>query len=128
MTDSDELKKLDDWWLKQEHQSHHYDKYGVPISLGQYVALFEDRDYRRVAWTDLGAVQISTVWLGIDHNFGQTGSPVIFETMIFGLLADLDLTDRTQWRYSTLEEAQSGHEQVVAEVQKQIDKMLKESE
>jgi len=95
---------------------------------GQFVQLFEDPDYRRVGATDLGQVQISTVWLGIDHNFTRQGPPVIFETMLFGLFAELDLADRTQWRYRTLEEAQTGHERVVADVQKQIEQMLKESE
>lgn len=124
----DALRKLDDWWLKQKDGTHHYDKHGVPLSLGQFVELFEDLDYRRVAWTDLGQAQVSTVWLGIDHNFSRTGPPVIFETMLFGPLAELDLTDRTQWRYRTLEEAQAGHERIVAEVQKQIEQMLEESE
>ena len=128
MTDKDALKKIDDWWLQQEHQSLYFDKHGVPITLGQWIGLFEDLDYRRVAFTDLGQVQISTVWLGIDHNFTRQGPPVIFETMLFGLFADLDLADRTQWRYRTLEEAQTGHERVVADVQKQIEQMLKESE
>lgn len=127
MTDRDELRKLDELWLKQKDGTHHYDKHGVPLSLGQFVALFEDVEYRRVAFADLGQAQISTVWLGIDHNFSRTGPPVIFETMLFGPLADLDLTDRDTWRYSTLEEAQAGHEQIVAEVQKQIEQMLEET-
>jgi hypothetical protein len=129
----DALRKLDDWWLKQNHGwSHYFDKNGVPLSLGQFVALFEDVDYRRVAYTDLGHAQISTVWLGIDHDFsffgGKKGPPIIFETMVFGLLADLDLTDRDTWRYSTLEQAQAGHEQVVAEVERRIEELLRESE
>jgi hypothetical protein len=49
---------------------------------------------------------VSTVWLGIDYNFG-TGPPLIFETMVFhskDTLSELDLD-----RYATLAEAEAGH-------------------
>lgn len=52
-------------------------------------------------------VNVSTVFLGVDHQFGE-GPPLIFETMIFGGNRDQD-----QWRYSTYEQAASGHRAVV---------------
>lgn len=53
-------------------------------------------------------VNISTVFLGVDHNFGSEGPPVLFETMIFGgKLAG------EQWRYGTWEEAEKGHAHAV---------------
>ena len=48
-------------------------------------------------------VNVSTVFLGIDHSFGF-GQPVLFETMIFG-----GKHDQYQERYCTLEEAKIGH-------------------
>jgi len=53
---------------------------------------------------------VSTVFLGIDHNFG-VGKPLLFETMVFsekGNFRDLDMD-----RYSTWDEASKGHEKMV---------------
>lgn len=71
-------------------------------------------DNRRVALTEIHDVQISTVFLGIDHSFGG-GTPVLFETMIFG-----GSLDQYQERYHTLEEAMIGHERAV-EMARQAD-------
>jgi hypothetical protein len=65
-------------------------------------------DKRRVAWTEIGDVKVSTVFLGIDHSFGG-GVPVLYETMIFG-----GEHDEYQDRYHTLEEAMIGHEKAVS--------------
>jgi hypothetical protein len=58
---------------------------------------------RTVEKTTIGDVDISTVFLGIDHSFGG-GEPLLFETMIFG--GD---DDGYQERYSTWDEAVKGH-------------------
>ncbi len=58
---------------------------------------------RRVAKTEGNDVRVSTVFLGIDHSFGD-GPPELFETMIFGGEHDDD-----QRRYSTWDEAEKGH-------------------
>lgn len=59
---------------------------------------------QRVGRTEVGEHRVSTVWLmGIDHGYGS-GSPVIFETMIFGPTWNNELT-----RYSTEEAAMRGH-------------------
>jgi hypothetical protein len=49
-------------------------------------------------------VHVSTVFLGIDHNFGLNGPPLLFETMIFG-----GPHDQYQDRYATRDEALAGH-------------------
>jgi hypothetical protein len=90
-----------------------YDKDGRPIEQVVYWAKkYEEPGYKRIAETTLpDGKWISTVWLGIDHNHG-TGPPLIFETMVFESkdnLGELDLD-----RYSTLVEAQAGHEAMVA--------------
>ncbi len=69
---------------------------------------FEHAD-RRVAETSLpNEVRVSTVFLGLDHNF-EEGKPILFETMIFG-----GKQDQYQERYHTWEEAEAGHEQAVS--------------
>jgi hypothetical protein len=67
---------------------------------------YESAD-RKVAETFVGNVQVSTVFLGLDHAWGG-GEPILFETMIFG-----GKEDGFQQRYHTWEEAEVGHEEAV---------------
>ena len=70
-------------------------------------AKFFDKKDRILAKTDVSPdVHVSTVFLGLDHGFG--GKPLWFETMIFG-----GEHDDYQKRYSTWEEAETGHEYAV---------------
>ncbi len=41
------------------------------------------RNLWRVGETFCGTVRISTVFLGLDHNFGGVGPPILWETMVF---------------------------------------------
>jgi hypothetical protein len=66
---------------------------------------------RHIADTTIGDVRVSTVFLGIDHSFDD-GSPLLFETMVFG--GELD---QEQERYYTWEEAEAGHVRWVEMVQ-----------
>lgn len=43
---------------------------------------FESAD-RTVGSDQIGESRVSTVFLGLDHNFGE-GPPVLWETMVFG--------------------------------------------
>ena|SRR3990167_1521634 len=58
---------------------------------------------RRVDSTEHGDIRVSTVFLGLDHSFGE-GKPILFETMIFG-----GEHDQYQERCSTWEEAEAMH-------------------
>ena len=90
--------------------SWHYDFDGNPIGLFEWCGLFEDYAGRLVAFDRLpDGVEVSTVWLGLDYNFGLTGPPLIYETMIFG-----GAHDEHQWRYPNREAALAGHDQAVA--------------
>lgn len=67
------------------------------------------RDWRRVDQSFMidkegDSITVSTVFLGLDHNYG-IGPPVLFETMIFG-----GEHDGYQERYCTWDEAVEGHE------------------
>lgn len=65
---------------------------------------------RTVAKDTVGESGVSTVFLGLNHNFGD-GPPLIFETMVFGGDHDGDCE-----RYSTWEEAEAGHKEVVSKL------------
>lgn len=62
---------------------------------------------RRVAETTIGPYRVSTVFLVIDHGFGNK-APLLFETMVFGP----ESSDDDQWRYSTWDAAVEGHAKV----------------
>lgn len=74
-------------------------------------ALWFESAKRHVALTERDGVSVSTVFLGIDHNFLGKGPPILFETMVFGGEHDED-----QQRYSTWDEAEAGHKEVCKKV------------
>lgn len=77
----------------------------------RWARAFEESD-RRVAVTVIWpSVRVSTVFLGINHGWGE--SDVWFETMVFG-----GPCDEYCRRYSTYEQAVSGHEMVVEKVRR----------
>jgi len=79
----------------------------VPCSdLIEWAKWIESAD-REVARDDIGDVRISTVFLGLDHSFGE-GPPLLFETMVFG-----GPQDQKMDRYSTWEEAEEGHKKML---------------
>lgn len=70
----------------------------------------DGEDAYRVARTDLGdGREVSTVFLGLDHQWMPDLPPLIFETMVF---PECDICER----YSTWDQAVAGHETVVREV------------
>jgi len=64
----------------------------------------QSKEDKTVGRDQFGDVSVSTVFLGIDHSFSG-GTPVLFETMIFG-----GEYDQYQERYCTWDEAESGHQ------------------
>lgn len=104
----------------------YYDYDGDPISFEVWVELFEARTENLVRWrvaeTDIGDIKVSTVWLGLDHNFMFEGPPLIFESVVFGGALDDEMR-----RYSTVEEAEKGHWDLVEKVKLalQVEEVLK---
>lgn len=76
------------------------------IDLHTWGQFFSKAD-RIVKQTTKGDVQVSTVFLGLDHRFSGKGEPILFETMIFGW--DKDPDSDYQERYCTWGEAEGGH-------------------
>jgi hypothetical protein len=85
-------------------------KIPVKTDLNTWGAWFENAN-RTVAKTviDPGQCEVSTVFLGLDHSW--SGPPLLFETLVFGGPRD-GLMDR----YTTWEQAEKGHDDIVAEV------------
>lgn len=79
---------MTDKWILEDKQAR-------PAELLEWARWFETAN-RTVEKTRHGDVEVSTVFLGLDHSFGG-GPPLIFETMIFGGPND-QYTDRcTTW-------------------------------
>jgi len=94
-------------------EGYYFDRQGKPvIDVLAWARLHQDRAYKTVAFSELpNGRTVSTVWLGINHNFADDGPPIIFETMVFsafGMSDDLDMD-----RYATEDEARAGHERMV---------------
>lgn len=93
------------------------------LDIGRWGKWFETAD-RTVAREELmnGDVVVSTVFIGFDHCF-DGGEPLLFESMVFGeehlseffkrpMMMRDDLEMR---RYHTWDEAEKGHQQLVAQ-------------
>lgn len=102
-----------------------YDRKGVEICFCEWNEIKrwehenKDRCYTTLAYESMDECDVSTVWLGNDHQFGD-GPPLIFETMIFAADEDSELSE-WQNRYSTEEEAFEGHKKVVEAVKNGTD-------
>lgn len=82
----------------------YYDRDGKPITPAAWADLFDDWPYKQIASTKINGATVSTVWLGLNHQWSSEGPPLIFETMIFG-----GHLDGAQWRYTTEQQARVGH-------------------
>lgn len=82
-----------------------------PVDLME-AARFHKSDRRFVAKTKVyEGCEVSTVFLGLDHRFGD-GPPLVFETLVFG-----GTEDGEGDRYSTYAEAVAGHARFVEKCQ-----------
>lgn len=60
-------------------------------------------------------VFVSTVFLGLNHNFSGHGVPILFETLVFGGPLDGHME-----RYKTWGDAEQGHQKMVDKVRKEM--------
>ena len=102
--------------------SHKYRRDGTPYPEGDEGLLewsrdFENTEGRIVRQETLpNGFWISTVWLGLDHDFTGKGPPLIFETMVRNLW--LGEWEDYQERYSTENDAIIGHMEAVEKYSK----------
>ena len=86
------------------------DKNVIPCSLEEWGTMFEDFKKRIVGRTQLNnGVLVSSVFLGLNHNYSDANNPHVFETMVFGGPNDGDCE-----RCSTWQQALEIHERIVA--------------
>ena len=69
----------------------------------------------------IGVVHVSTVCLGLDHNWSGKGPPIVFETMIFG-----GAHDEYQDRCATYDEALVMHEKAVQLAVSQFKELIRD--
>ena len=98
--------------------SHYYlndDHTYKPCSLMEWAAQVEKlwkKDGKHVADEMVNHKRVSTIWLGVDHNFIEIGPPLLFETMVFDEVEKGGYTIYTD-RYTTWEQAEEGHEKAI---------------
>ena len=92
-----------------------WDRKGDLIDITQWGSLRHGKDglaYVRIGRETVNFlgddIDVSTVWIGINHGWNPDRPPLIFETMCFGGPFDGECA-----RYSTEEEAEAGHRQTV---------------
>lgn len=88
-----------------------------PATSDEFGRFMRDNAIRKVVGrTELAdGVQVSTVFLGLDHAWGG-GRPLLFETLIFD-----GQYDGHMWRYSTRDEAIVGHLAVLDAIRAGLD-------
>jgi hypothetical protein len=93
----------------------YYNKEGEKITVEEFGKLLREEDYKFIKQEELKDGKfLSTVWLG--HGFEKKGKSLIFETMLFSKKGDWSDIDCK--RYSTLEEAKKGHEEMKKKYEK----------
>lgn len=75
-------------------------------SVKEWVKWFETHD-RTIALDKLPTCEVSTIFLGIDHAFGE-GPSILWETMVFG-----GKLDGERLRYTSERAALAGHHEMV---------------
>lgn len=127
-----ELDRLEkEWWILDA------DNNPKPVRVREWSEWYEaaarkgladglTNDPRRVAQTDLATVWVSTVFLGVNHQWGD-GPPILFETMVFTREKfPKEFAGKIKWhrddldtfRYSTWDDAVTGHNAIVRRYQK----------
>lgn len=77
------------------------------VPCGLYDSNWMDPTVKHVGDTTRFGIRVSTVFLGLDHNLGGYGPPLLFETMVFG-----GPLNEHCIRYSTVDQAAHGHAQL----------------
>lgn len=97
---------MGDYYILDENKN------AIPCSVDDWI---EQREQMRktktkhVADEMIGHFRISTVWVGLNHNLGKNGEPLLFETMVFDQNGD-DIYCAHYW---TWQQAEEGHKKAI---------------
>lgn len=87
----------------------------VPATYRAYIRWrIKNPMHRRIALDTVGDLEVSTVFLGLNHAYTREHPPVLFETMVFRG----DESTGEQERYCTWAEAEAGHREMVERLEK----------
>lgn len=95
----------------------------VPVNFWAWVNWMETFDHRRIALDEIGSIAVSTVFLGLDHNFYGEGAPILFETLVSVNGTALEIV-----RYRTYQEAVEGHKLAIAQAKVTLGILMIEQE
>lgn len=93
-----------------------YDKAGEAISFKELMRLYADSDYRFVAHTRAGDLDVVTAWIGVDQDIAHP-QPLIFGTAVIKNFAQSDQELVTEELAPTEEQAQANHLALVARLE-----------
>jgi hypothetical protein len=104
------------YMLDDEHHAVECDV----LTWGKFFERIENRlvDYTQIT----SACEVSTIFLGIDHRMYGEGPPILFETMVFG-----GSLDENQWRYSSWDDALTGHKSAVRKAREAVGQKVAET-
>jgi hypothetical protein len=81
----------------------------IPSNITDYVEWEKANPERRIVKQDVvGDIHVSTVFLGLDHRWWSSDTPVLWETMIFE-----GKHDQYQERYTSYKDALEGHKKAL---------------
>jgi hypothetical protein len=130
-------KSIDNWYAEKIKQRFAKlgDRQIVPCTLTEWAMWDREREKRLIGRHETETHLVSTVFLGLDHAFCSEVRPQWFETMIFDKTQrhELELDGKLtgEWtlgeviyeeRYSTLQEAEEGHQTAMAWLNEEIKK------
>jgi hypothetical protein len=92
----------------------------IDADLMTWAKFIEIPENKIVKQENIGAIRISTVFLGLDHSFGH-GPELWFETMAFGIGGKIPMEFEYQERCTTWDEALEMHEKACAQARPQIE-------
>lgn len=108
----------------------------VETDLLKWAEWFENTKNRVVIQNIVGEYEVSTIFLGLDHDFEDKGVPVLWETLVFeNKLTEVKFGNRTKKvrltlnvgdtfrRYTSKVEALKGHKEVMAYVASFVEKI-----
>lgn len=109
------------WILDAEHRP-------VKVTMAAWSRWFANFGNRRVAVDQTRFFEVSTVFLGLNHQWGK-GPPLLFETMVFEREATIKelfggrlfpaRASVDQWRYASWDDAEAGHKAIVKRLKRE---------